>query len=110
MRIFSNNHSSSSTDFQIHRGGCIICVDYSYFVAEPSFMGYVKAVLLFTPLAARMKHIADSILAEGFSPDSGMLWGMSFGAQLLLHVGKSLGGCIAKGHCMCQTDIHEHIH
>lgn len=90
-------------DFQIHRGGCIVCVDYSYFVADSTVVGYMKAVSIFEQLAAHLRYVVDSILFERFSPDTGMLWGMSFGAQLLLNVGKTLGGRIAKGHCMCHV-------
>lgn len=68
-------------------------------MAEQGFLGYNKAVMQFVQITAHIKPFIQSLLDEQFLPSNGMLWGMSYGAQIMLNIGKSLGGLIGKGHC-----------
>lgn len=85
------------------RRKCVICIDYSFFVSDTSYTGYIVSVTKFLKIANIFKRIFDKFLLAGFKSLLGMIWGMSYGGQLMIHTGKRLNiennTLIQVGHC-----------
>lgn len=86
-------------DFRKYRPGCVICINYSFFVADTSYLGYINSTSQFKEIATVIKQMFDLFFIAKFSPQKGMVWGMSYGGQLAIHIGKLLKGIIQIGHC-----------
>ncbi|XP_058826876.1 pancreatic lipase-related protein 2-like [Topomyia yanbarensis] len=72
-----------------HRGGCLICMDYSIFsVTDDYFTGLVPHFNLIVENLVQKLHVLDS---KGFHPRNGFLFGFSFGAQAAMEAGRRFG-------------------
>lgn len=71
----------------IHRGGCIICMDYGKYASE----SYVRLVRLFDPIAQILTLQLLLLEYMGFSMSNGYLFGFSYGGQLATEAGRRFG-------------------
>lgn len=80
------------TDLIQHRGGCMICMDFSIFANDR----YVRLVRSFDAIA----HILHIHLLEleriGFNLREGYMFGFSYGGRLVCEAAKRLGTRIIK--------------
>jgi len=103
---FEENCFSDLTQEVLHaytkyRGGCIACMDYSYFVGTNATnnsdtvdlqTSYMAAANRFNDLAIILTRKLQQFVRQGFTYETGSLYGMSFGSQLSLEGGKRVGG------------------
>nr|XP_019527550.2 pancreatic triacylglycerol lipase-like [Aedes albopictus] len=76
------------SNLTLHRGGCLVCMDYSKYSMEDYFAGLLpKFNLVAEALVGKLKELE----ARGFDPANGHLFGFSFGAQLSIEAGRRFG-------------------
>lgn len=82
-------------DLIAHRGGCIICMDYSAYSEDYNFL-----VLNFQEIADILTAKLLALQRNLFSSCTAFLFGFSFGARLIPQSGKDFGPqLIEKVHC-----------
>ncbi|XP_030384015.1 uncharacterized protein LOC115631395 [Scaptodrosophila lebanonensis] len=69
-----------------YRGGCVVCIDYSIFASS----SYLQLLANFDNILNAMVSIIHSLIASGFDPNRGYMFGFSFGGQLASAVGRAL--------------------
>ncbi|XP_058834015.1 uncharacterized protein LOC131691527 [Topomyia yanbarensis] len=74
-------------NLNIHRGGCIICVDYSTFASN----NYPYLFKRFNDLSAVLLKFLRTLQYEGLQFDNLYMFGFSFGGQLVLDAGNQIG-------------------
>lgn len=77
------------SNFTVHRGGCIICMDYNkYSMTDDYFGGLVaKFELVVEALLGKMKEVEG----RGFDPVNWHIFGFSFGAQSSIEASRRFG-------------------
>lgn len=76
-----------------------MCIDYSIFASDHTLTGYFQLAADFGNLAPVSLEFLQSLYDLGFNPDLGMIFGMSYGAQVMIWAGKNLKPKISLGHC-----------
>ncbi|XP_055693097.1 pancreatic lipase-related protein 2-like [Lutzomyia longipalpis] len=66
-----------------YRGGCIICMDYGYYAEKP-YITYPIILTQFMGIRDVLHQEMEDLRTFGFSPSKTYMFGMSFGAQLVL--------------------------
>lgn len=86
---FHNLFNSFQITIEIgfHRGGCIICMDYSQYAAE----SYVRLVRLFEPIVQILTLELFLLDHVGFIMNNGYIFGFSYGGQLATEAGRRIG-------------------
>ncbi|XP_055627225.1 uncharacterized protein LOC129769160 [Toxorhynchites rutilus septentrionalis] len=74
-------------NLRVHRGGCVICMDYSTF----SSGGYPYLFKRFNNLSGVLLKFLRSLQYEGMQFENLYMFGFSFGAQLVLDAGNQIG-------------------
>ncbi|XP_038106978.1 lipase member H-like [Culex quinquefasciatus] len=76
------------SNLTVHRGGCLVCMDYSKYSKEDYFQRLVP----------RFGHVANALAEKlrdlergGFDPMDGFMFGFSFGAHLTTEAGRRFG-------------------
>ncbi|XP_062558631.1 inactive pancreatic lipase-related protein 1-like [Armigeres subalbatus] len=76
------------SNLTLHRGGCIICMDYSKYSIDDYFNGLVpKFPLVVEAILGKLEELE----VRGFDPANGYLFGFSFGAQSSIEAGRRFG-------------------
>lgn len=68
-----------------HRGGCVMCLDYSHFAIDSA---YFRLVRHFDPLAGALTALLQRLQLIGFALERGYVFGFSFGGQLAVEAGR----------------------
>lgn len=80
--ITDNNNYQALIIFNLdlieHRGGCIICMDYSAYNDD-----YRYLILKFKSIARVLKNKLDELRDKSFSSNQAYLFGFSFGSRLI---------------------------
>lgn len=85
----------NTTDFTAYRGGCIACMDYSFYAMGPPlefFYTYISLSARFKDITTILTKKLQQFNRQGFSYEHGMLFGFSFGGQLVLESGRAIDG------------------
>lgn len=76
------------SNLTVHRTGCIICMDYSYYAADPT---YVILRSQFDQIKEVLHQQLLDYNSYGFPYEKMFLFGMSFGAHLILQGALAVG-------------------
>lgn len=76
-----------AADLRARRGGCIVCMDYSYYAQQ----SYYKLVSRFDGIADALTGALGEFWQTGIEPANTFLFGFSFGARLALEAGRRVG-------------------
>ncbi|KAG4073841.1 hypothetical protein HA402_014046 [Bradysia odoriphaga] len=71
-----------------HRGGCIICMNYSAYSKNFNYFGLVADFSFIDDILVNKLH---QLVQEEFAPDKIFIFGFSFGGQLALEAGRRFG-------------------
>lgn len=96
-RITNNsNMKISYIDLITHRGGCIICMDYSDYNDDYGFL-----LVNFRSIAKILTNKLEMLKSLSFPSESAYLFGFSYGARLIAKAGNDFGSKeIGTIHCM----------
>lgn len=73
-----------------HRGGCIMCFDYSEYQSRLSDR-YRPLVNHFNIIANALFDVLSGLEDVGFNPNNGFMFGFSYGARLVVQAAGALG-------------------
>lgn len=90
----SNKYVFDFWEFHKYRGGCIGCMDYYYYSWEWTINGYLSLRSHFDQISDVLLGTLNAFKQNGFSPDRGHMFSMSFGSQLAINAGRDFGGQI----------------
>ncbi|XP_023293825.2 uncharacterized protein LOC111677030 [Lucilia cuprina] len=69
-----------------HRGGCIVCVDYSSW----SKKSYIELLQKFDPISEILYEEVLQLIQNGFNPSKIFMFGFSYGGQIASKIGRML--------------------
>lgn len=69
-----------------HRGGCIICVDYSTWSKQP----YIELLKIFDPISEILYEELLLLIQNGINPNDIFMFGFSYGGQIASKIGRLL--------------------
>lgn len=75
-------------NLRVHRGGCIIFMDYSNHSMDRDYFNLVGK---FSPISSVLIRKLRQLEKEGFDDNNMFMYGFSFGAQLAIYTGMSFG-------------------
>lgn len=75
-------------DLNDHRGGCIVCMNYSAYSKSFNYFGLVADFSFIDDILVNKLH---QFVQEEFIPEQIFIFGFSFGAQLALEAGRRFG-------------------
>ena len=75
-------------DLNKFRGGCIVCMDYTYYSMNPN---YFLLVTQFDGITEVLTNKLRQFQRLNFDPNNTFLFGFSYGAQMALEAGRRFG-------------------
>ena len=82
-------------EFEIYRGGCIVCMDYNYWFQDINMLEYTALMSKFDLISNILLTKLKRFQTFGFLPSNGYMVGHSFGSQLAIDAGRNFNGSMS---------------